>query len=417
MSFVAVVISWVALGAPPRVLALDEALELAVSSHPELARAGARVSASEARADQARAQRWPQLSATMGYERSTSNGLPGGASTFDSSNHFSLGLAARQLLYDFGLSQGRIDSANATAESAKADRETARLELLLDVRTAYFSARAAKALVEVAERTLTHEDLRVAQVEAFVQIGTRPEIDLVEARSTRADLFVDLVRKRGALEGALARLRFATGAELGAIDVSAEPFPEVTEESGTAEALSAVAIEARPELDVLGRQREALLGSLRSARSGYVPSLSLSARFSETGAALDELAFNLGGGVELNWSLFEGGATTAEQRAIENELSGVAAELARLRQRIRVEVEEALVAVRSAKAALLAHADARRLAEDRLRLAEGRYRAGAGSSLELGDASVRLATSLADGVRAENDLAIARARLLRALGR
>jgi outer membrane protein len=56
-------------------------------------------------------------------------------------------------------------------------------------------------------------------------------------------------------------------------------------------------------------------------------------------------------------------------------------------------------------------------ARERLRLAEGRYQAGAGSLLELSDAQVALTAAAAQQVRAEYELAAARAALLRALGR
>jgi len=56
-------------------------------------------------------------------------------------------------------------------------------------------------------------------------------------------------------------------------------------------------------------------------------------------------------------------------------------------------------------------------AREQLRLAEGRYQAGVGSALELGDAQLAMQHAAAQGVQAEYNLAAARARLLRAVGR
>ncbi|MBI4815383.1 MAG: TolC family protein [Deltaproteobacteria bacterium] len=413
---------------PAQVLTLGEALELAIASHPELSVAEARLSAFAARADEARAPRLPRLSASMGYERSTSNVAAragsvlsslaaSGTSSFDTSDYFSFGLSARQLVYDFGATSGRVASADSNLELARANAKTSRLDVELSVRTAYHAARAAKALVRVAEQTLENEVGHTDRARALVEIGARPEIDLVEALSAQADRRVELVKRRGEAETAMARLVFAIGAELESIDVIEEPIQRLEGEGSSAKVLTEQSLSVRPEVVALEQKRTALLGSLSAAQAGYGPSLSLSASFSESGAALDSLAWNAGAGLDVTWSLFEGGATTAEERALRHELASADAELVLLSQRIRLEIEEALVSVRSSSAALSAHQEARTLAEERLRLAEGRYAAGAGSSLELGDATLRLATTLADGVRLQNELATARAKLLRALGR
>ena len=55
-------------------------------------------------------------------------------------------------------------------------------------------------------------------------------------------------------------------------------------------------------------------------------------------------------------------------------------------------------------------------ADERLKLAEGRYEAGANDILELDDAQVTDANAKAERVQAVYDLAIARARLARAMG-
>jgi outer membrane protein TolC len=73
--------------------------------------------------------------------------------------------------------------------------------------------------------------------------------------------------------------------------------------------------------------------------------------------------------------------------------------------------------VASARAELPAAEEALVAARDLLGLAEARYRAGVGTSLELADAELELATTAAERVRVEYDLAGARAQLLRALGR
>ena len=83
---------------------------------------------------------------------------------------------------------------------------------------------------------------------------------------------------------------------------------------------------------------------------------------------------------------------------------------------IRVDIEQAQLNIRAAKATIAAVSEAETNAKEQLRLAEGRYTAGVGSIIELGDAQVALAQASANVVQAKFNLSSARADLLAALG-
>jgi outer membrane protein len=84
---------------------------------------------------------------------------------------------------------------------------------------------------------------------------------------------------------------------------------------------------------------------------------------------------------------------------------------------MRLEVDQARLAVRAAKAAIVASDEAVQNARERLKLAEGRYQTGVGNAIELGDAQLAMTSTQAQKVQAEYNLASARAALLKALGR
>ena len=84
---------------------------------------------------------------------------------------------------------------------------------------------------------------------------------------------------------------------------------------------------------------------------------------------------------------------------------------------IRFDVEQARLAVRATKATIGAVEDAYINARLQLRLAEGRYESGMGNIIELTDAQTALTFAAGQRVVAEYNLAVARAQLLRALGR
>ncbi len=121
--------------------------------------------------------------------------------------------------------------------------------------------------------------------------------------------------------------------------------------------------------------------------------------------------------MNLAWTLFDGGLTSARVREADANLDSLRAQEEALRTSIRVALEQAVLGVRAARSSVQAATEAEANAREQLRLAEGRYQAGAGSIIELGDAQVAASTAAAQRVQADYNLASARAALLRALGR
>ena len=83
---------------------------------------------------------------------------------------------------------------------------------------------------------------------------------------------------------------------------------------------------------------------------------------------------------------------------------------------IRLDVEQARLAGRTAKVSISATEEAVVNAREQLRLAEASYSQGVGNIIQLGDAQVAETSAAAQRVQADFNLAIARAQLLLALG-
>ncbi|MHB8875207.1 MAG: TolC family protein, partial [Myxococcaceae bacterium] len=287
-----------------------------------------------------------------------------------------------------------------------------------DVRNAFFGARAAKALVVVAQETLSNQRAHLEQVQAFVEVGTRPEIDLAQVRTDVANARVQLINAQNDYATSKAQLDLAMGV--------AQPRPyEVADESpgpleGEDQPLAALlpeALRARPELAAQANQVRAQELSLQAVQGAYGPSLSISSGITEAGAAPGSMVWNWNAGATLAFPLFQGGLVRAQEREARANLVGVNAGLEALRQQIRLELEQARLAVVAAKESLSATGDALVNARERLRLAEGRYQAGAGNIIELSDAQLALTNAAAQQVRAQYTLAQARAGLQKALSR
>ncbi|MFN0063479.1 MAG: TolC family protein [Myxococcaceae bacterium] len=428
-----VIIIWTGMAVAPdgtspssRLVTLSEALAHAERHQPALRQASANAEAADARANQARAPLLPQLTGQLTYQRTTANfaARPGivplsgsSAATFRAFNFFNASVTASQLVYDFGQTWGQFHAAAASASAERHNREAALLQARQDVRLAFFAARAQKELVAVSRANLDNAERHVDQIQGFVDIGTRPRIDLAQVRTERANGRAQLIAAENAYLVAKARLNQAMGLEQDtAFDVADDSMPPVVDEDENTAKLLERAYAARPELQAQAQRVLAQDAQIAAARGGYFPSLGISTTLSDVGTSFAASAWNWNAQAQLSWSLFDGLGTPA--RTAEAHATRVAAEaqLQTQRLQVRLELEQQHGAVRSAREALLAAQEAEASASERLTLAEGRYKTGAGSIIELGDSQAAFNSAAAQRVQAEYTLASSRASLLRALG-
>ncbi len=217
----------------PRPLTLSQAEENALHNQPSLRQAHAQTDAAQGRVEQARAGYLPQATGTATYQRITGNvvvrpgAFPGatasagsmtagnttvlGSWTDKTYNFFNFGVAASQLIYDFGQTNKRWSSAEASRDASQMSELTAAQQALLAVRNAYFLARAGVDLIAVAKETLANQEKHFVQIQAFVGAGIRPEIDLAQARTAVANARVQLVTATNNQAVAVAQLEQAMG--------------------------------------------------------------------------------------------------------------------------------------------------------------------------------------------------------------
>lgn len=416
-----------ASAAPPEPRAtftLEQSLEVARSRHPRLRSAASVVEASAAQQDVTFSPFLPQLGFTLGYQRTTGNVAPRPGQTFgavpeptfDGFNYYSASLTMNQLIWDFGQTLHRWEAAQSTLGAARASLRAVRLEVELGVRVAYVNALAAKALVVVAEENLASEQRHLKQVQAFVAAEARPAVELAKSRALVAAAEAQLIAARGGYDGALSQLRLAMG-------VSALPggdpadLPEKPAgDDGDLDALLAKAVKARPELQALALQEEAQRLITDAARGAYWPTFGLTLAVTDAGTELTKLGWNMSAGIGLTWNFYQGGLTAAQVRQAEAVLEGLAANVEAAVHGIRAEIAQILIDLRTARGQLAASEEALAQAREQVRLAEGRYAARVGSVIELADAETARANAATNVVVVRFRMALARVRLIRALG-
>ncbi len=410
-------------------LTLEAAVHQAMEQLPSLKAARAQELAANARVRESFAPMLPQVSFGLGYSRSTANfvarpgALPSsvsGASTLslDSFDFFNGSLSAQMLVWDFFTTWNRHQATQRAAEGQAAQTKSLELTTSLEVRTAYYAAKAQDELVAVTQAALQNTQAHLTQVQAFVTAGARPEIDLAQLRAEVANAKLAVVNAKNAAALARARLGRSMGVR-GAVTralVDGAPGAD-SQEDESLEALLPKALEVRPEaaqLEAQVRQQEL---SLAAVKGTYWPTVSAQVSGTAQARQLSNVVPNVSGQLSLSWPLYQGGLTRAQEAEGEATLVAVKAQVETFTQQVRLELEQAQLDVHAAREGLEVAQEAKTAAGERLRLAEGRYQAGAGSIIELSDAQVAHTQAGAQVAQATFTLASARARFSAALGR
>jgi outer membrane protein len=280
------------------------------------------------------------------------------------------------------------------------------------------AARATRDAVGVARETLANQTKHVEQIQAFTEVGTRPEIDLLQARTDQANAEVALINAQNDYATARAVLNQTMGVEAPAsyevIGVASPPLPG---EEKPLDALVDEAVQARPDVAAKIAQLRAQDLSNKATAGRYGPSISAGTGFTYNGRELDNLVWNWTGGFALAWPIFEGGLVRATVREGEAQSSALRAEVDITRQQARVEVDQARLTIIAGKAAIAAGERSLANAKARLDLAELRYRTGVGNGIELSDAQLAATNAAFQLLQATLKLDTARAQLQKALGR
>ena len=424
-----VLISGTALAALPDSLTLDEALALSRENRPALRVARAQVEAAQARARQALAPLLPSVSLNLGYSRSTGNfvarpgTLPSSVDTASSislasSDYWNGGLQVSATLWDFGQGWQRYQASLSTAQAQEALEKSQQRTSGYAVRSLFFAAASQRELVSIAKAALENTEAHFAQIDGSVKVGTRPEIDLAQARADKANARLTLLNAKNGYSVARAQLTQALGVDAPPTwEIVDVPAVEIDGEGQELSALIPEALASRPEEAALRAQVEAQQRTLRGIRGAYWPSLGIQLGGTLASRQLPAIVPNLSGQLSINWPLYEGGVTTAREREGDATLRALEALHDDLTLQVRFELQQALLNLAAAKEAVEVAAEARSAAAEKLRLAEGRYKAGAGSALELSDAQVGATSAAGQEVQAKFTLSTARAALVAALGR
>ena len=322
-------------------------------------------------------------------------------------------VTASQLLFDFGKNWAATDAAKANSEFARESVELQKDLIALAVKQSYYNLLLASRLVVVNAQAVDRADLNLRSAKGFFEVGTRPRFDVTRAEVDVANARVSLIRAQNAVS--LSRIALNTGmgiavnAPIRIVDTLAyEPFM-VDRDSLVAEALR-----RRAEYRQAKYQVDAAEATLRQNFRNFFPDVIASGTYGSARADMNEIYSY---GVQLSWSIFDGGNKVARYKEAKALLDSSKANVRDTELTIWQQVEQAYVNLISAEEQIGAAQKAVESAQENFRLSQGRFDAGVGTIIELTDAQLALTQAQSTQAQALTDYRLAIAQLERNLGR
>lgn len=378
---------------------------------------------------QARADFLPSLSGSGGYSRrqvlrggTQQTQLPDGTiinTGQGSSDNFSLGLDANYQVDLFGGIRRSVEGARASYAATGFDYATVLLSVQAEIARNYILARAAQVQIANARASLALQDDNLEIAGFRVQAGLVSSLDAEQARAQRAQTAATIPSLEASYNSAVSRLGVLTGQAPGALKgemAAARPIPAGPATAGAG--IPADTLRQRPDVRAAERSLAAATAQIGVVEAQLYPALGLSGGVTTAAGAFTSLGDIITGTLfaGLQQLIFDGGRTRAAVRS-----QRAAADAAFLAYKSTVlvgleEVENAVVALQTARARTVQFRIALDAANNSAILARSQYRAGLTDFTTLNQTETQLLSARNSLTTAQSDEATALVQLFTALG-
>ena len=385
------------------------------------------------------------------YIRRTNDGLANAgvvidpdANPFLVENQFNLSLVIRQTLYDGAVFAG-LRGTEVAEEIGEAGIDDEALRTVQQTASAFYGALLAARQTEILKKSVARTQATVDETKKRVQQGVVPQFDLLTAEVELANQQTDLARAQNQARNALDDLRLVIGLPAGLpLQVRGElTLAGLPADLPTANEALELAFENRPDIKRAVLTVEASEIQESATWAEYLPTLSAVANLSYIGSVPDDRSFtvsanngdpfaverqtsgffsdnfwfsNISVGLEMQWNIFDGFATTARLALDRVATQRARVDLEESRANIHVEVERSLRDLDTARQQINTQERNRDRAEQNYQHAQVRVREGVSSQFELRQASEQLDESRFNYLQAVHDFLVARITYLVAIG-
>lgn len=401
--------------AAPEAAAMDidlkGAVTTAIQNNRDITIAELKLREAEADVSAAAAKKNPSLSYSWQRNQYPTQSGPG-------SNHgYSQGINVSWPIWTFGKVEGAIDAARYQKNIADLNVYKTEADTKLAAVQAYYQYLEAIKLAEVQAQSVTDYASHLNNVQQQFDAGIVAKLDVLSSNVSLANAKQKSIAADNTRDVAEANLnnimRVPMNTTLNPLDKN---FPE-PEFDLTMEQAILMAQKYRWELVEADYGVKAAEASLRSAKAGYLPTVSVGGGYSWKEAsvtAVDKDDWAVQGG--LSWSLWDGGATQASVKKANAAVKTAQETLLQAREKIELEVRQDYLNVLSYKEQIRAAEASVAQAEEAYKIATVRYSSGVGINLDVLDAELALNTARTNYITALYNYNIGLATLEHAMG-
>jgi outer membrane protein len=401
---------------------LSESIAVALDKNWSLRAKEEGVKQATAVKDQVKTEFLPTLSTTYGYSYSRDISMNLGP-LFVSVGHdtYQWGTSLSVPVFTgFALSSS-YELAKLGIDQAEVEVALEKLDLALRVKQGYFNILIADKAVEVAEKDVASRKSNADVARNFYEVGMIPINDLLQAEVEWAAAQQALVKSQNGARVARSAFNVILAREVNA-PVEVEDILDYIPEVGGFGDYVEKALEQRPEVKAVEIALLQADQQIRLAKSGYLPTVSVSAQYTRLGDSPDvqgsffHKPHDFMAGATLSWTFWEWGKTGYSAREKESLKRELMETKRALEDSINLEVKTALLDLETAEKNIPTTRKAVEQGEENLRVSEERYKAQVTTITEVLDAQTRLSQARMNYFRAFYDHNLAKARLLRAIG-
>ena len=413
------------LASQERSVTLADAIKLAEQTQPRVIQAQANLMTADARVRTTRAAYLPNLSFSSSGSNFHADGparlnpntnevVPGGTS----STSLNSSLSANVDLFT-GFRRGAdIGAARASSDAAAASLVDAKFQQRLTTTNAFFDALSARQLVAVREASVRRAEEQLKISISKLAAGSATRSDSLRSRVTLGTAQLQLLQAQSQLattEAALARIIGQTGRVQAAEDSSLYRVVPAVDSIQ----LRAEAVQKSPSVQAALASQRSAEASLKSARSGYWPTLSLGAStgWSGNNSTSYHLYNSRQVNLSLSWNLFN--RFTREQQITTQQanLDIATANAADLGRSLETTLTGQLATLDAARSGIdIAQMSVTAATED-LRVVQERYRLGAATIVDVLTSQEALSQAEVDAVTARFNYLRAKAQIEALVGR
>ena len=371
----------------------------------------------EADVSAAAAKKNPSVSYSWQRNQYPTQVVTTGAGTQSSNHGYSQGINVSWPIWTFGKVEGAIDAARYQKNIADLNVYKTEADTKLAAVQAYYQYLEAVKLAEVQAQSVTDYASHLNNVQQQFDAGIVAKLDVLSSNVSLANAKQKSIAADNTRDVAEANLnnimRIPMNTTLNPLDKN---FPE-PEFDLTMEQAILMAQKYRWELVEADYGVKAAEASLRSAKAGYLPTVSVGGGYSWKEAsvtAVDKDDWAVQGG--LSWSLWDGGATQASVKKADAAVKTAQETLLQAREKIELEVRQDYLNVLSYKEQIRAAEASVAQAEEAYKIATVRYSSGVGINLDVLDAELALNTARTNYITALYNYNIGLATLEHAMG-